>query len=163
MPELGGQIPALVAFLATVGPGVAWWLRRRDGKKDPIPKESAAVALAQSSVAIMQGVADELRSDLAAERQSRASDRAEHQAELTSLRAELSALLTRQQGTERRLEDTQSELADTRADIDWLRTTLGVAASYIEKLLRWARADSRPPLPPLPEKLRTLIDPSLHT
>ena len=138
MPDVGSQIPALIALLTTLGGAVAWWLRRRDSKKDPIPKESAAVALAQSSVSIMQGVADELREEMAA------------------LRARL-------QATEERLTNTQNELADTRTDIDWLRTTLGVAASYIEKLLRWAHSESRPPLPSLPERLRSLIDPALHT
>ena len=156
MPDVGEHIPALVTLLIAIGSGVGWWLRRRDGRKDPIPKESAAVALAESSVAIMKGVADELRADLATERQIRTQDKAQHAAELRALRAEMQALQTRQKSTE-------DQLADTRTDIDWLRTTLGVAASYIENLLRWARADSRPPIPPLPEKLRTLIDPSLHT
>lgn len=152
MPDVGEHIPALVTLLTMIGGGIAWWLRRRDSKKDPIPKESAAVALAQSSVSIMQGVADDLREGLARK-----------DAEIATLRADLTALSSRQRNTEERLAETQTELADTRTDIDWLRSTLGVAASYIENLLRWARADSRPPIPPLPEKLRTLIDPSLHT
>ena len=152
MPDVGAQIPALVTLIGLIGGGIAFLIRRRDSKKDPIPKESAAVALAQSSVSIMQAVADDLREGLARK-----------DAELATMRADLTALSARQRTTEERLTETQSELADTRTDIDWLRSTLGVAASYIEKLLRWAREDARPPLPALPEKLRTLIDPSLHT
>ena len=178
MPDVGGQIPALVTLLTMLGGGVAWWLRRRDSKKDPIPKESAAVALADSSVAIMKDVAAELRRDLATEREIRAQDRAQHAADRANDQAlhaaerasdraqhaaELDALKTEMSALHSGLATTKTELAETRADIDWLRTTLGVAASYIEKLLRWAREDSRPPIPPLPEKLRTLIDPSLHT
>lgn len=163
MQEVGGQIPALVTLLSLIGAGIAFLLRRRDSQKDPIPKESAAVALAQSSISIMQGIADRQGAEIEAERKMRASDRAEHKAEMTQLHLEMSALHARQKSTEDQLKSTQAELAETRADITWLRDTLGVAASYIEKLLRWARSDSRPPLPPLPEKLRTLIDPSLHT
>lgn len=130
MENIGAIVGGVVAFLGTVGPGIAWIVRRRDGKKDPIPKESAAVALAQSGVSLMQGVADRLG------------------AELVEVRTELS--------------DLRSELSDVRGEVSRLTTTLGAAARYIERLLRWAKSESRPPIPPLPSELRDLIDPALH-
>jgi hypothetical protein len=60
----GSLIAALVGALGTIGTGVAWVLRRRDSQKDPIPKDAAAVALAQSGVNLMQGVAQRLDSEL---------------------------------------------------------------------------------------------------
>lgn len=142
MQDLGVlNIGAIVTFLTTLGGAIAWLVRRRDGQKDPIPKESAAVALANSSVSIMQGIADrlmaevaDLRAELATERQTNAQDRDELRAQVTEL----------------------------SGDVGNLRSMFGVATGYIERLLRWSRADSRPPAPPLPAALRDHIDPALH-
>lgn len=123
MQDIGGLIGGVVAFMGAVGAGIAWLVRRRDSKKDPIPKESAAVALANQSVSLMQGVANEIRTDLATVR---------------------------------------NEVGELRDEVEGLRTTLSAAARYIERLLRWAKSESRPPLPPLPNALHDLIDPSLH-
>lgn len=130
MQDIGGLIGAVVGALGAIGGGVAWLVRRRDSKKDPIPKESAAVALAQSGVALMQGVADRLEGDIGDLRNEVASQR--------------------------------DEIGDLRGDLHSLRVTLGAAARYIERLLHWAKSESRPPVPPLPVELRDLIDPALH-
>jgi len=123
MPDPTSLIGSIVALLGATGGGIAWMVRRRDAKKDPIPKESAAVALAQSGVSLMQGVADRLDVELG---------------------------------------EVRSELGDLKGDVQRLTLTLGAAARYIERLLRWAKSDTRPPIPPLPSDLRDLIDPSLH-
>lgn len=62
--EPTSTIGAIVGLLGAIGGGVAWFVRRRDTRKDPIPKDAAAVALAQSATALMQGVADRLDSEL---------------------------------------------------------------------------------------------------
>ena len=123
MPDLTSLIGPVVGLLGAIGGGVAWLVRRRDQAKDPIPKESAAVALAQSGVSIMQGVADRL---------------------------------------EARVIALEGEVVNLKSDVGRLTLTLGAAARYIERLLRWAKSESRPPIPPLPSELRDLIDPSLH-
>lgn len=123
MPDLTSLIGPVVGLLGAIGGGVAWLVRRRDQAKDPIPKESAAVALAQSGVSIMQGVADRLESRVIA---------------------------------------LEGEVVNLKGDVGRLTLTLGAAARYIERLLRWAKSESRPPIPPLPSELRDLIDPSLH-
>lgn len=130
MDNIGAIVGGIVTVLGTVGTGVAWLLSRRDRKKDPIPKESAAVALAQSGISLMQGVADRIN------------------AELLEVRTELS--------------DVRTELSDVRSEVRRLTTTLGAAARYIERLLRWAKSESRPPIPALPSELRDLIDPALY-
>lgn len=130
MQEIGGMIGAVVTGLSVIGGGIAWWIRRRDGRKDPVPKESAAVALSREAVGIMQGVADELRQDLA------------------DVRKELS--------------EVRRDQAATSETVSVLQSSLSAAARYIERLLRWAKSESRPPLPSLPTELRDLIDPSLH-
>lgn len=148
-------IGAIVTLLSVVGGGVAWWVRRHDAQKDPIPKESAVVALADSAVTIMRGVTDELRAELAHEREYRASETA-------ILRDDLSKVKKAQEAADTAHAQTRRELEETRTDVQWLRATLGIAAAYIERLLRWARSESRPPIPPLPPDLRNLIDPSLY-
>ena len=124
----------LVALILATGGGIRWWVKRHDDKLDPIPKSEAAMALAQSGVALMQGVADELREEM-----SRVKADAASQGD--TLRTEVDGL---------------------RGDVQHLRLTLTAAARYIERLLRWAKSDTRPPIPPLPSDLRDLIDPSLH-
>jgi hypothetical protein len=64
----------------------------------------------------------------------------------------------------------QNELDALRQDNTRLHDKVGLimvrlsdAARYIEALLRWANAGSPPPPPALPDELRDLIDPSLHT
>jgi len=134
-------IGGVVTLLGLIGSGIAWLVRRRDSKKDPIPKESAAVALAQSGVALMQGVADRL------------------EARISGLEDDLAQ--ARLDGAAARAED-RTEIDGLRGDVQHLRLTLSAAARYIERLLRWAKSDTRPPIPPLPSDLRDLIDPSLH-
>lgn len=60
---LGGG--GIVAIILAVGGGIQWWVGRQDAKKDPIPKDQAAVALASSGVSLMQAVADELKAQMA--------------------------------------------------------------------------------------------------
>lgn len=151
---VGGQLIAGVVTLLVSGGGVTWWVSRRDTQKDPIPKEKAAIALSESAVTIMQGVTDELRTELQREREYRT-------AEVASLRQDLTKVKQDQEVAYEAHQQTRRELEDTRTDVQWLRETLGIAAAYIEKLLRWARSESRPPIPPLPSDLRSLIDPSL--
>ena len=59
---LGGG--GIVAIILAVGGGIQWWVGRQDAKKDPIPKDQAAVALASSGVSLMQEVANELRAQM---------------------------------------------------------------------------------------------------
>ena len=123
MPDIQTTVTAVVGTVTPVGLAVGWWFRRRDSQKDPIPKESAAVALATSGVALMQTVADRL---------------------------------------DERLKGLEAEVGELRREQVHMRLTLSAAARYIEKLLRWAKSDTRPPIPHLPDDLRDLIDPSLH-
>ena len=134
MPDFGGNTTALataaVSVLTAIGAGIAWVMRRHDSKKDPVPKEAAAVALSNEAVGIMRGVANDLKGDIA------------------NLRGEVAAM-----------KESQAELG---REIQRLKLTLGTAATFIERLLRWAKSDSRPPIPALPSDLFDLIDPSLH-
>jgi len=56
----------LVTLILGTGAGVWRWVDRQDKKKDPIPKDAAAVALAQSGVTLMQAVAKDLETRLTA-------------------------------------------------------------------------------------------------
>lgn len=137
MEGIGGMVGVLVTALSVIGGGIAFLIRRRDAQKDPIPKESAAVALSKDAVAIMAGVADELREDGANLRR-----------ELGTVRAELAGVRRDQMATQQTLSMLQASLA--------------AAARHIEAMYRWARDGATPPPPLIPDALRDLIDPSLH-
>lgn len=136
MPD-AGMLTALVSALVTLGGGVAWYVRRRDTAKDPIPKQVAAVALADQSVSMMRDVANEVRSDMANLR-----------AELVTLRKENERNATRMQSLE--------------ASVETLDSALTAAIGYIEHLIRYMRGGAHGPEPVVPERLRDLIDPMLH-
>jgi len=61
---LGGG--GLISLILAIGAGLKWWIGRKDAQKDPIPKDAAAVALAQSGVTLMQAVARDLETRLTA-------------------------------------------------------------------------------------------------
>ena len=61
---LGGG--GLISLILAIGAGLKWWIGRKDAQKDPIPKDAAAVALAQSGVTLMQAVAKDLETRLTA-------------------------------------------------------------------------------------------------
>jgi hypothetical protein len=63
---------------------------------------------------------------------------------------------------EERINTLEGEVVELRGEQAHMRLTLSAAARYIERLLRWAKSESRPPIPPLPSDLRDLIDPALH-
>jgi hypothetical protein len=127
----------IVAVILALGGGVKWWVGRQDARKDPIPKDAAAVALSASAVEVMQTVTAEMR------------------AEMSELRAELSGVRGANRATETRLTAAEST-------IQHHEHLFGAALSYIEALLRHIR-DGKPwPPSPAPADLRDLIDPALH-
>lgn len=82
---LGGG--GLVTVILAAGGGIKWWVGRQDARKDPIPKDQAAVALASSGVSLMQAVADELKAQMADLRHELTDLRSEQ----VSMRAHLGA------------------------------------------------------------------------
>jgi hypothetical protein len=58
-------VGAAIGLLGLAGGAVAWFIRRRDAKADPIPKQAAAVALAEKSVSMMQTVAVRVDTEIA--------------------------------------------------------------------------------------------------
>ena len=137
MPDVGGLATGLVGVLTLIGGGIAWWVRRHDSNKDPLPKQTAALAQADKSVALMRVLRDEMRGDMTALR-----------IELAEVKATAKAATTRVTS----LEETVENLDDSLTD----------AVRYIEALLRHMRNGSHGPAPAIPERLRGLIDPMLH-
>ena len=132
-----GAVAALVTLILGIGSGIGWYVRRRDNRKDPVPKQSVALAQADSSVALMGLLRDEMRKDMTTLR-----------SELEEVKAAAKAATTRVAS----LEETVETLDDSLTD----------AVRYIEALLRHMRNGSRGPAPTIPERLRGLIDPMLH-
>lgn len=60
MENIGTVIGSIVGLLGALGTAYAWVINRRDKNKDPIPKESAAVALSASAVALSQTLLKDL-------------------------------------------------------------------------------------------------------
>lgn len=59
----GPTISALVTALGVLGGGVTWLIRRRDKKKDPLPKSAAELAIAQQALDIISDAATFSRKD----------------------------------------------------------------------------------------------------
>jgi hypothetical protein len=55
----------------------------------------------------------------------------------------------------------EEQLTTVKNDLDLLGRVFGVAVNYIERFLQWAKDGSRPPIPDIPEPLRSHLDPSL--
>lgn len=137
-------LTALVSLLVAAGGGIAWLVKRRDANRDPIPKHQAEVALAQSALGVIQASRDTLDADV----RRLLIDREEDRSRIDKLEAD---------------RDTDRErIEQHRERISRLESLLGIAAGYIEALLRWVRNGSPPPQPPLPSPLHDLIDPSLQ-
>lgn len=132
-----GAVAALVALILGIGGGAWRLIVRRDSQKDPVPKQSAALAMADQSVTIMGGVLSKINEEL-----SRVA------AEAKEAKAEAKSALSRVAS----LEETVETLDDSLTD----------AVRYIEALLRHMRNGSHGPAPTIPERLRGLIDPMLH-
>lgn len=130
----------LAALTVLLGSGGLVWklLDRRDKAKDPLPKASAEVMLAKETLGAMVLLRDAALDDIKRIREERDEDR-----------ADIEVLKTHRDEDRKRLAN--------------LERLLGVAAGYIEALLRWARGGSKPPHPDLPATLHELIDPELYT
>jgi len=127
----------LVALILAIGGGLKWWIGRGDAKKDPIPKDQAAVALSATAVEVSQAVLTQVRS------------------EMSEVRDELATERRNRHGLEERV-------AAAEGTIRHHESMFGAAMSYIEALLRHIRDGRMEPAPPVPRDLRDLIDPSLH-
>jgi hypothetical protein len=138
-------VPAVVGILTALGGGVAWWIKRTDNAKDPLPKLTAEQMLQERAVQMAGGIS--LRLEAEVERISRDLDRERVRGD-------------RQQNELDALRQDNTRLHDK---VGLIMVRLSDAARYIEALLRWANAGSPPPPPALPDELRDLIDPSLHT
>ena len=137
-------ITAIVSALAVIGPGIAWWVKRRDSRKDPIPKSQAAVALADSAV----GLANETLAMVAAQ--------------LVDVKQRVD-----EQGTRIR----ELENADRAKSGEIARLTQLVAALKVEKdqivahwreLWQWVVAGAPPPPPTPPDHLRDVLGPDIE-
>lgn len=133
-----------VTLILGAGKAVQWWVARRDAGKDPIPKQEAAVALADKGMGIMNELVDELREELRREREERGVLRAE----MMTMRQEHAVTIGRLSATEQSLAMLQSSFTS--------------ALRFIERMLRWARDGGTPPPPTVPTDLADLIDPTLH-
>ena len=136
MTDFGGLATGVVSVLTTLGLGIAWLVRRRDTNKDPIPKQSAAVSLADAAVTVAQGMLNDLRSDMSAVR-----------LEVVEVKRDAAK--------------TKDRLTATEQTLELLDQKLQAAVHYIEDVWRRARVGAWP-LPPVPTELRDLIDPDLH-
>lgn len=58
-------IGAIVTLIMGGGGAVAWWVRRQDAKKDPVPRSTAEVALAKEALGIVEASRDALSEDVA--------------------------------------------------------------------------------------------------
>ena len=130
------MLSAIVGGLTVLGGGIGWLVRRHDARKDTIPKAAAEVALAQQALGIVKESRDSLADDVRRLMLDRDEDRS-------------------------RIDKLEADRITDRARIGRLEALLGVAAGYIEALLRWVRTGAKPPHPPLPDDLNDLIDPSL--
>ncbi|GAB3889243.1 hypothetical protein [Terrabacter terrigena] len=136
-----GVIGALVTLLIAGGGGLGYLIRRRDNQKDPIPKQSAAVATSAEAVEMMRGVASDFRQDI------------------KDLRADLSNVKLEAQANQLRLEGQVVSLASS---VETLDSSLSAALRYIEQLIRYLRSGAHGPEPAVPGELRDLIDPMLR-
>jgi hypothetical protein len=144
MTELGGAAPAIVTVVTAVGTVIAFLVRRRDTQKDPIPKQAAAMALAEQSIGIAAGTM------------------ADQQRQITALRGDVEALHAKHELAIERANTLEKDLTNLGSKFATLQATLTAAAGYIESLLRHIRSGLTGPSPKLPADLRELIDPSLH-
>lgn len=142
--ETATLVYVVIAVLTTAGGGLAWYIRRHDTRKDPLPRTAAEVAIAKEALGIIVASRDALTQDMARQGEELAQERARgdrHEQELVQLRKE------------------HAELHDI---VDEIRSRLTAAARYIETLLRWGRAGGHDPEPDVPEGLADLIDPTVR-
>lgn len=132
-----GWVAPLVTLILGIGGGIGFILRRRDNRKDPIPKQSAALAQANESVLLAGALRDEMRKDMA------------------ELRTEVAAAKEAAKSATKRVESLEET-------VETLDDSLTDAVRFIEALLRHLRTGSMGPAPAIPERLRGLIDPMLH-
>lgn len=69
-------LSTILSALVAIGGGVAWLVRRWDQKKDPIPRTSAELAVAQQALGIIQDSRDTLVNDVERLKADREADRA---------------------------------------------------------------------------------------
>jgi hypothetical protein len=136
-----GLVGAAVTLILAAASGIGYLLRRRDNQKDPIPKESAAVALANQSVAIMMGVATRLTT------------------EVEQVKAQLAAVKAESERT-KAMQDAQ--VHSLEASVETLDESLSAAIRFIEQLMRHTMSGGREPKPAIPPQLHDLIDPMLR-
>lgn len=130
-------ITALVSAVLALGSGIAWFVKRRDAAKDPIPKHAAELAVAEQALGIIQESRDTLNEDVKRLKAESKEDR-------------------------ERLDAQQAQIDGLREAMDQVKNLLSHATRYIETLLRWAYAGAAPPPPSVPLDLHDLIDPSLR-
>lgn len=137
--DLGSLIGGggIVTLILAIGGGIKWWVGRMDARKDPIPKDQAAVALSASAVEVANAVLAQVR------------------AEMAEVRAELATERRNRHGLEGRVGSAEETIRHHES-------MFSAAMGYIEALLRHIRAGLPTPAPPVPGDLTDLIDPSLY-
>lgn len=123
---------ALVTLILGAGSAFGWWLRRRDQKKDPLPKAAAELAVAQQALGIITDAATWAKNDN--------TDLRSRVAQLEKDRAEDRVRITR----------LETLLSHAAAYIEALLRWAQIMPTDPER-----------PVPPLPDELHELVDPQL--
>lgn len=71
----GAIISAVVTLVLALGSAIAWWVKRRDTKADPIPRSAAEVAMSRQALGIIQASAKRLEADVKRLSEDREADR----------------------------------------------------------------------------------------
>ena len=71
----GALISAVVTLVLALGSAIAWWVKRRDTKSDPIPRSAAEVAMSRQALGIIQASAKRLEEDVKRLSADREADR----------------------------------------------------------------------------------------
>lgn len=124
-------IAPIVTLIIALGSGFAWWVKRRDAQKDPIPRTAAELALAKEALGIVEASRDALGQDVA------------------RLREDLETRNLHIDGLTSKVDTLTGQVDTLSREVHTIREMWSLW--YHDLVTRWThhRAQSTPPAPPV--------------
>ena len=150
----------VVSALIALGGTIAFLIRRHDAKKDPLPRQSAEMAMAVNAANVVESANLRLEAEVRAIAEALARERLRNdgnEIRNEELEQRIRALEAQRRKDSQLIEDQATEIAGLQRRVAGMYEDRDDLVRYIKVLQSWISAGAKPPAPAIPEHLADVL------
>jgi hypothetical protein len=156
------ELKWVVSIIVALGGVVTFLIRRHDTKKDPLPRQSAEMALAVSAAGVVQSSNLRLEAEVQAIGEALARERLRNdgnEIRNAELERRIDDLEEKGRRDSRLIEDQQTEIVGLKRRVEGMITDRDALVRFVDVLRVWFASGAKPPPPSIPAHLADVLPP----